>query len=160
MRSTRRVQNHREDAEQREQEVPFLIHSTILYGCYGCYMNEIYLTLHNRRDRRHRRDRLTSLSSAAKVPRPDAPRAAQASTRSRPALAHVDSHGGADSGVRGSASSACTHPSLAAAGSKPGYGETGGGYTRGPIKVTPGNTHRQHKSVADREPAHQSLADT
>jgi hypothetical protein len=76
--------------------------------------------------------------------------------RSRPALAHVDSHGGADSGVRGSASSACTHPSLAAAGSKPGYGETGGGYTRGPIKVTPGNTHRQHKSVADREPAHQT----
>ena len=23
---------------------PFLIHSTILYGCYGCYMNEIYIS--------------------------------------------------------------------------------------------------------------------
>ena len=34
---------------------------------------------------------------------------------------------------RGAASSTCTHPSLAAKGSKPGYGETGGGYTRGPI---------------------------
>ena len=62
-------------------------------------MNEIYLTLHNQRDRRHRRDRLTSLCSAAKVPRTYAPRAAQASTRSRPALAHVDSHGGTESGV-------------------------------------------------------------
>ena len=57
---------------------------------------------------------------------------------------------------RGAASSVCTYPPLAAQGSKPGYGETGGGYTRGPIKVTPGNTHRQHKSVADREPVHQT----
>jgi hypothetical protein len=31
---------------QRDQEVPFLIRSTIVYGCYGCYMDEIYLTLH------------------------------------------------------------------------------------------------------------------
>ena len=65
-------------------------------------MSEICLTLHNRRYRRHRRDRLTSLHaifSAAKVPRTYAPRAAQASTRSRPALAHVDSQWCTDSGA-------------------------------------------------------------
>jgi hypothetical protein len=95
--------------------------------------------------------------SAAKVPRHTAPRAAQASTRSRPALAHVDSQWCTESGVE------ALHPlhthtsSLAAMGSKPGYRETGGGYTRGPMKVTPGNTHRQRKSVAGREPVHQHL---
>ena len=137
----------------REQEVPFHI-IWMVHGCYGCYMNEIYLTLHNRRHRRHRRDRLTSLYaifSAAKVPRHDAPRAAHASTSGRPALAHFAPclYG---KWCRGAASSACTHPSLAATGSKLWYGETGGGYSRGPMKVTPGNTHRQRNSVAGREP--------